>query len=74
MVIFQILRIVCFFQMKYRSLPKPPDEECINPFLYKSKEERDRIISETPVLLGERVARDVDPEKARKAQIRTYNK
>ena len=60
MVIFQILRIVCFFQMKYRSLPKPPDEECINPFLYKSKEERDRIISETPVLLGERVARDVD--------------
>ena len=55
-------------------MPKPPEEEGFNPFLYKSKEERDRIISETPVLLGERVARDVDPEKARKAQIRTYSK
>ena len=42
--------------------------------LFKSKEEKERILSETPVLLGERVARDVDPEKARKAKIHTYNK
>lgn len=71
---FQTLRETYCLQMSCRSLPKPPDEECINPFLHRSKEERERIISETPVLLGERVARDVDPEKARKAQIRTYNK
>lgn len=57
-----------------RKLPKPPEEESLNPFLFKSKEEKERILSETPVLLGERVAPDVDPEKARKAKIHTYNK
>lgn len=51
-----------------RKLPKPPEEESLNPFLFKSKEEKERILSETPVLLGERVAPDVVPGEGAKSQ------
>ena len=65
-----------------RKLPKPPEEESLNPFLFKSKEEKERILSDALFMQllqfkragVELVAPDVDPEKARKAKIHTYNK
>ena len=62
------------FKLNPRSLPKAPREKAINPFIHRSKEEREQIIANTPSLMEERVGAGLDPEKVRASQIHTYNK
>ena len=60
--------------MRRRKLPQPPEETFLFSDSPKIRAEQKQLMEQTRSIMDERVAWNVTPEEAKKAQRATYNK